>query len=179
MVEPQNGALKASYSIPGFPMWKVESTAAVGIDPMWVEASRFRSARTPALGKKTWEPAFGYRREPRRCVGRPAFALADVPHRSRSRFRDDAPQPQVVAAFGLFTTNRVPIRSSIKSTSAPARYCRLRGSTTSFTPPRSNSISPPMQASSRLLESALEPGTPATPNVDPKAQAPGFPSLWR
>lgn len=46
----------------------------------------------------------------------------------------DDPQPQVVWALGLLMTNCDPIRSSLKSSSAPIRYWMLIGSMMIFTP---------------------------------------------
>src|SRR5262245_5765823 len=50
----------------------------------------------------------------------------------------ELPQPQEDLAFGFFTWNDAPTRSSTKSISAPASRSSEVSSTTTFTPPRSN-----------------------------------------
>src|SRR6185436_19095169 len=47
---------------------------------------------------------------------------------------NEEPQPQVDLAFGFLIVKPPPVMLSTKSTSAPARYRALIGSTSSFTP---------------------------------------------
>src|SRR6185312_13941965 len=73
---------------------------------------------------------------------------------------NDDPQPQVDFALGFLMVKPPPVIVSTKSTSAPFRYRTLIGSTNSFTPCDSNTMSPDPCPFSSIISPYWKPEQP-------------------
>src|SRR5688572_2904075 len=96
-------------------------------------------------------------------------------NRARQALKDE-PQPQVDLAFGFLMVNPPPMLLSTKSTSAPLRYRRLIGSTSSRTPFTSNTWSASASPSpSSIIRPYWNPEQPP-PCTNTRSPAPRRPS---